>query len=133
MSEKDREDMALQGIRATLGSFGHDLSELTDEDLRAAVLEVHRISVKCGLNADEVIRLMESLAASGGGLPYECVGGPLDGQVVVIQSNELRVEFGPPRVAEDRLDQLPPARIGIYRIFQPEKKHLTHLAWMGEL
>ena len=58
MSEQSREREALKSIRGSLAELGYDLISLTDDELRKKLMDVHRVSVKCGLNSDEVVRLV---------------------------------------------------------------------------
>ena len=63
LTDEQKERVAIYRIRATLQSFGHDVSEMTDDDIRNGSRSMASVLSKAGLSVDEMGDLLRTFAS----------------------------------------------------------------------
>ena len=62
LSEGKKEQIYIARLRAELAFWGHDVSDMTDEEIKEGILKMGEMVAKCGMTTDEVAEAFKALA-----------------------------------------------------------------------
>ena len=62
LSEGKKEQIYIAKFRAELAFCGHDVSDMTDEEIKEGITKMGEMVSKCGMTTDEVAEAFKALA-----------------------------------------------------------------------
>jgi len=62
LSEEKKERIYIARLRADMEFFGHDMSEMTDEEIKKCINDSGKLLSKCGLTCYELKKSLQSMA-----------------------------------------------------------------------